>query len=317
MSRYISDLTAGTPVWIDENAIHCEWIYLGVDNSGNCRLLRVEAPLQKRMHSSNVATYPGSEADAWYEDETNGFLSRFDANTINALQATTICCADYATSGDGTVQYIETTRRAMPLSYKEVGFGGSETDVSFLPALLAYYNTSTANTARIAKNTAGSAVNWWLRSGYNAQQFRSVNAVGTAGNGLAAVTYSYQRPAISVAPATLVSDEGADSIFLLPDGRRTYWTIDALCKMGKSVSRPKKAKLIVPETNISSATYKVANNAGDASPAWVNCANGSVVDLPNTTKETTNYELAVKVDAQASTHDGCIGEPILIVETED
>ena len=119
-----------------------------------------------------------------------------------------------------------------------------------------------------------------------------------------------------MAAATIVSDEGADSIFLLPEGRRTYWTINAICKVGESVNRPKKAKLIVPEYNIQAASYQVSNNAGDASPAWVDCDNNDVCDLNNESKETTNFELAVKINAQASTHDGNVGEPILIVETE-
>ena len=41
MSRYISDLTPGTEVWIDENGEHTAYIYLGIDGSGYCRLLRV------------------------------------------------------------------------------------------------------------------------------------------------------------------------------------------------------------------------------------------------------------------------------------
>ena len=280
MSRTIADLTPGVGVWIDETVSgttsHVEYIYLGLDGSGNARLLRKFALVAKRMHSSNVAHYDGCEADLWHENEETGFLARFDAATINALQPTTICCSDYTVSADGTVEYPEIVRRAFPLSMKEFGFGGSETDVSFLPALKTYYATTSDNTARIGRSADGTAVNVWSRSGYSASQFRGVVNVGSAFGNYASFGGNWQRPAISVAAATIVSDEGADSIFLLPDGRRTTWNVSATVKMGQSTARPKKAKLMVAETSISAATYKVSNNAGDESPVWVNCANGGV-----------------------------------------
>ena len=62
-----------------------------------------------------------------------------------------------------------------------------------------------------------SAVNWWMRSGNSASQFRSVYSYGHAGNGNASYGNYWQRPAISVAPATIVSDEDADEILLLPE----------------------------------------------------------------------------------------------------
>ena len=49
---------------------------------------------------------------------------------------------------------------------------------------------------------------------------------------------------------------------------------------------------------------------------WVNCQNGGVCDLANTSKETTNYELGVKIHAKSGVHTGHVGEPVLIVEKE-
>ena len=314
MSRYIADLTPGLAVYLDENGVHVPWIFLGLDNSGNARLLRHYAVVAKRMHSSNVGHYAGCEADLWMENETDGFLSRFDAATINALEPTTICMSDYTLNEAGTVEYPEITRRCMALSYKELGYGGSETDVSFLAALQTYYDTTNANTARIGRSSDETAVNWWMRSGGSATQFRVVNANG-GGNNASNGGY-WQRPAISVAPATIVSDEGADSIFLLPEGRRTYWEIQATALLGSSAQRPKKAKLMIAETSITEATYQVSNNAKDASPVWVNCQNGGVCELTNTAKETTNYELGVKIHAKSGVHTGHVGEPVLIVEKE-
>ena len=314
-SRYISQLTPGCAVYVDENGVHTPYIYLGLDGSGNARLLRHYAVVAKRMHSANVAHYDGCEADLWMENEQTGFLSRFDAATINALEPTTICMSDYTLNEGGTVEYPEITRRCMALSYKELGYGGSETDVSFLAALQTYYDTTNANTARIGRSSDETAVVWWMRSGFSASQFRFVGYIGLAGYNFA--TYGgWQRPAISVAPATIVSDEGADSIFLLPEGRRTYWEIQATALLGSSAQRPKKAKLMIAETSITEATYQVSNNAKDANPVWVNCQNGGVCDLANTSKETTDYELGVKIHAKASVYNGRVGEPVLIVEKE-
>ena len=315
-SRYISQLTPGCAVYVDENGVHTPYIYLGLDGSGNARLLRHYAVVAKRMHSANVAHYAGCEADLWMENETDGFLSRFDAATINALEPTTICMSDYTLNEGGTVEYPEITRRCMALSYKELGYGGSETDVSFLAALQTYYDTTNANTARIGRSSDETAVYWWMRSGFSATQFRYVGAYGSASNYNAAHGNYWQRPAISVAPATIVSDEGADSIFLLPEGRRTYWEIQATALLGSSAQRPKKAKLMIAETSITEATYQVSNNAKDASPVWVNCQNGGVCELTNTAKETTNYELGVKIHAKSGVHTGHVGEPVLIVEKE-
>lgn len=316
MSRYIADLTPGVAVYLDENGVHVPWIYLGLDNSGNARLLRHYAVTAKRMHSSNVAHYDGCEADLWMENEQTGFLSRFDAATINALEPTTICMSDYTLNEGGTVEYPEITRRCMALSYKELGYGGSETDKSFLAALEAYYNTTNANTARIGRSSDETAVYWWMRSGVSASQFRYVNTVGGASSGNATNGSFWQRPAISVAPATIVSDEGADSIFLLPEGRRTYWEINATALLGSSAQRPKKAKLMIAETSITEAEYQVSNNAKDAAPVWVNCQNGGVCELTNTAKETDAYELGVKIHAKSGVHTGHVGEPVLIVEKE-
>ena len=314
-SRYISQLTPGCAVYVDENGVHTPYIYLGLDGSGNARLLRHYAVVAKRMHSANVAHYDGCEADLWMEDEQTGFLSRFDAATINALEPTTICMSDYTLNEGGTVEYPEITRRCMALSYKELGYGGSETDVSFLAALQTYYDTTNANTARIGRSSDETAVSWWMRSGFSASQFRYVYNLGAS---FSNATYGgyWQRPAISVAPATIVSDEGADSIFLLPEGRRTYWEINATALLGSSAQRPKKAKLMIAETSITEATYQVSNNAKDANPVWVNCQNGGVCDLANTSKETTDYELGVKIHAKASVYNGHVGEPVLIVEKE-
>ena len=218
MARTIKELTPGVGVKINERVgrtwQRIEYIYLGLDGSGNARLLRERAVMPKRMHSSNVARYDGCEADLWHENEETGFLARFDDATIAALRPTKICCQNVA---DGVTTYPEIMRRAFPVSMKEYGFSSDESDTNFLSALLAYYHTDDGHEAREQRNEDGWPVNVWMRSGNSAAAFRYVYASGAAYGNNATNGY-WQRPAISVSPDTIVSDEGADSIFLLPDG---------------------------------------------------------------------------------------------------
>lgn len=320
MSRKLGDLTAGIKLYLDETVsgvtTHVPFIYLGVGGNGNGLLLRHYVVAAKRMHSSHVAHYDGCEMDVFLENETTGYLSRFDENTIATFVPHEVSHSDYTLTDDGTVSYPVISRRCFLPTYKMLGYGGGEAGNSYLSALYTYYNTSTANTARIGRTTNETAVVYWMSSASSASQFRFVNTVGTAGNNNASDTSYYYRPALSVSLDTPVSDEGADEIFLLPEGRRTYWFIDAVTPVGKSVDRPAKAKLLVAEHNIQSVAYTVSNNAGDTTPVWTPITNGGVATLTNTMKETENYELAVRVEAQASTHDGYVGEPVLIVETE-
>lgn len=320
MSRTIADLTPGTVVWLDETISgttkHTPYYYLGLDESSIPRLFRQYAAAQKRMHSSNVASYDGCEADLWLEDETNGFLSRFDAATLAALQNTAIKYVDFNQSG--TAQVISIARRCFLLSYSEEGYGndpaGNEGQ-SYLEALKTATGKTDANQARIGYNEAGSAVYVWMRSAFSASNFRVVSTNGLADNGAATSGY-WLRPALSVAPATSVSDEGADAIFLLPDGRRTYWGIDATMSLGKTAKRPKQCKLTVPHDSFSVLAPQVCNNYGDATPTWVNCADGGVAQL-GTTKTAQDWELGVKIHAEAPAANRTIGEPSMIVEFEE
>ena len=226
MARTIKDLTPGVGVKINERVgktwQRTEYIYLGLDGSGNARLLRERAVMPKRMHSSNVAHYDGCEIDQWYEDEEIGFLARFDDATIAALRPTTICYED--NTGDVDT-YPEISRRAFPMSMKEYGFDSDEPGTNFLPALMAYYGTDDEYEAREQRNEDGWPVLVWSRSGYSATQFRSVYYNGSAASSNAACGY-WQRPAISVSPDTIVSDEGADTILLLPDDKKETSTGD-------------------------------------------------------------------------------------------
>ena len=316
MSRTISELSDGQIIYLDENEVHTPYIYLGLDENGNARLLRQYVVTTKRMHSSNVASYSGCEMDQYLEDEETGFLSRFDAATIDALQNTSILYADYNQSSDGTVQYLTIARRCFLLSYSELGFGGTAEGKSYLAALKTATGLTGDSAARIAYSTNGIAQGWWQRSAHSASQFRFVTSNGSSYSGNATNSNYCFRPALSVAPATPVSEQGEETVFLLPDGRRTYWEIDATYILGSTTRRPKTARVLLEESGVSESEKMVSNNAKDSNPIWYAVDSNGVADLLNDIKETTNWELGVKVYAKGATKDTKIYQPVLIVETE-
>ena len=313
MSRTIADLTAGTIIYLDETVdgtlSHVPFIYLGQDDSGNCRILRQYAAVAQKMNSTNEATYDGCLADTWLNNETDGYLSRFDGATRLSFVATQIKINSISTSTVGTI-----ARRCFLLSESEVGNTTTPDEgTSILDVLKTVANTTNANTARIAYKESLSAVSWWLRSAASKAQFRVVNRGNViSGN---AISTAWLRPALSVAPATIVSDQGEDTIYLLPDSSKLYREIDATIYCGSSTARPKKARAIVPATNCSLFELQISNNAKDDTPVWVSAQNNVAVDLSNKTKTTENWEIGVKIYAQSGGK-ALIGEPIVIAETE-
>lgn len=315
MSRTIADLTPGQILHLNETVSDVlsivPYIYLGQDESGNCLILRQYAAIAKRMHSSNVAVYDGCEADVWLEDEDTGYLSRFDAATRAALVSTQIKYNDPSLGDVATI-----ARRCFLLSYTNLGYATTPDEgMSFLSALMTAAGTTSANTARITYSEAQTAVNAWMRSASSETQFRSVGTNGGAGIYNATSTGFWLRPALSVAPATIVSDETEDTIYLLPDPDKLYREVGATIYMGESADRPAKAKLLIDLTNLTDVELYVSNNAKDTAPVWVEAQNGAVVDLTNTAKETENWQLGVKVYGRSGGK-GIIGEPALIVYKE-
>ena len=315
MSRTIAELTPGQILHLNETVSDVlsivPYIYLGQDESGNCLILRQYTAVPKRMHSSNVAVYDGCEADVWLEDEDAGYLSRFDAATRAALVSTQIKYNDPSLGDVATI-----ARRCFLLSYTNMGYATTPDEgMSFLSALMTAAGTTTANTARLHYNEAQTAVIAWMRSAISESQFRGVFTSGRAGGLNASNAGYWLRPALSVAPATIVSDETEDTIYLLPDPDKLYREVGATIYMGESADRPAKAKLIIDLTNLTDVELYVSNNAKDAAPVWVAAQNGAVVDLPNTAKETENWQLGVKVYGRSGGK-GIIGEPALIVYKE-
>jgi len=320
MSRTIADLTAGVAIYVDEivNGVttHTPYIYLGVDEGGNARLLRQYVLPTQRMNSVGTASYAGCEMDLWLEDSSNGFLSIFDADTLNALVNTSIKYVDYNQSADHTAQVLQISRRCFLLSYSEAGFGdasaGNEGQ-SYLSALQTFTG-KTGNAARIAYSQDNAAIDYWTRSAHNASAFKFVGKTGGSDYSIATNGTRAPRPALSVAASTPVSDEGAEEIFLLPDGRRTTWDVSIEMGIGNSADRPMYASVHVDGSYITGETLQICNNYGDATPVWETCSNTGYAVFTNTTKETTDWEIGIKIHAEGSNPSAYINEPIVLIQ---
>lgn len=265
----------------------------------------------RRINPTNVANYIDSEMDSWLIDDQAGYLSYFDVKMRACVIPTTIKVKPYD-SDDIT----EIARQAFLLSASEAGFTGvADEGESILPALKSHRDTTSDNTARIAYNSAGTAAYWWLRSANSAEQMRVVGTNGGLGSDRASTAWICPRPAFKVRNGTMVSDETEDTIYILPDPTHLYRELEFVAYLGEAENRPKKAKVQVEIANATESRIKISNNAKDTNPVWVACANGGVVELTNTVKETENWELGVKIYAKSGGR-ATVGEPALIVEVE-
>lgn len=321
MSRTLSQLSPGTVVWLYESIAGesntVKYIYLGQNSAGNAILLREAGADRRAMSAANVASYNASAVDLYLEDVQAGFLARFDASTLAAMRNTTISWKDYTQSTDGAGQVLSAARRCFLLSAYELGLGGSEGGMSFLPALKAWCNTSTSNTARLLLNANGTAVPYWTRSASDATHFIIINSSGSSASNMANRTENLIRPAISFDPDTPVSEAAAENIFLLPDSHQTFWQISFTASLGIPDKRPIMGKLFVPnELSADDAmTLKVCSNYADPEPTWISCENGGTAVF-GTQKTGAHWELGVKVDARTSAPGRIVFEPAIIIETE-
>ena len=315
MSRTISELTPGTKVYYDVTkdgeTKPWEFIVLGPSEQGNSVLIMFALCfMQKRMAATNVAEYNECEADTFLDGD---FLTTyFDEKFIAALTPTQIKCYSIAAAATQTL-----ARKCFLPSYTELGWtSANDEGASYLPALKTWSNNTGDNAARVAYNSAGAASWWWMRSAVSGSQFRFVYANGGAGSDIASYTGNWFRPVLSVANATIVSDQGEETIYILPDENKLYREAEATLFLGSSVKRPKKVRLLTDVENATEQTWKVSNNAKDETPTWVTTAEDGTAELTNTTKTTDNWELGVHVYVKSGGK-AIVQEPILLVETEE
>ena len=310
MSRTISQLDVGTSVYIEENGTAKEYVLLKKDESG-CIVLRANAYEARRMNATNVTNYEDSEMDQWLLDETNGFMSLFDSATKAAIVSRSRPTFDY---GDTECRYI--SRRAFLLTYGEMFLStptALEPNTGLTAPLMIWKGTSGTDAARIAKNEAGQAVNWWESSPYSSANFYYVNSSGTSSHNSASSSSSWARPALNVASATIVSDEGASTIYLLPSGGSRAVSFEG--SVVESVRRPMRVSVEYNAVGLSNVDVKVCNNYGDSTPTWESVTSGQDKTLTNTTKQTENWKLGIKCYGESQGY-GYFNEPIVKLEVE-
>ena len=314
MARTIAELAAGVILYLDETVegvkTHTPYINLGLDESGNARVLRQNAGPQRKMHTTNTAVYDGCGADVWLNDTESGFLSRFDAATLGALVETNIKCATFPTS---TVSMVTLSRKCYLPSYGEVYtpvMDAIQDGTSILDAL----KTATGETEDAKARAADKG--YWLRSGYSdARSYRNVLTTGyvTMTDAATNSTLPSMRPILALAANTPVSDEGAPAIFLLPEARETRWSIQTEMSLGSMDVSPTQCTLIWQNDDaISEYHYQICSNYGEEMPDWYDVKNGDTVTLREPNSD-GGWTLGARVVAYADEAGGGIGEPILIM----
>jgi len=301
MSRTLNQLDLGTSVYLEENGTPKEYILLKKDVDG-CILLRAQALEARRINPTNVSNYEGSEMDNWLINEETGYMSLFNAATKNAIISRSRPTFDF---GDSECRWI--SRRAFLLTQGEM-FNSTASAVEPLTTLAPVLSLWNPTLGRICHNESDQAVVWWLSSPYSAADVLVVSSNGSLNYYSASFAYGWARPALNVAAATIVSDEGADRIYLMPD--QSYREVSFSGKALEVAERPIKAVVEYEATNLYDVVVEVCNNYGDASPVWVPCTSGVEVDLTNTVKQTTNWQVGVRCYGKSQGY-GYFEEPIV------
>ncbi len=314
MSRPISEINLSEVLHYEEtiNGVTSTVAYwpLWKESDGVVLLRALALDTWREMNNTNDATYIGCVMDNWLEDDTDGYLSYFDAKMRACIIPATIKVKPY---GSDTV--TEIARRAFLLSESNIIAAGGDEGDSILPVLKTHTGETNDNNARKAYNSAGVAVYWWLRTAGSVEQFWRVNTSGIIYSSNATSNYS-PRPAFKVSNDTMVSDATEDTIYILPDASKLYRELSFTAVVGETENRPMKAKVQVSITNATESTIQASNNAKDETPVWVDCTADQVVELSNATKTSDKWALGVKVYAKSEGKATC-SEPVVIVEVEE
>ena len=164
-------------------------------------------------------------------------------------------------------------------------------EVNVVPALMINKGAIDANNARIARNeTDTENIFVWLRSAYSATNFRIVDSYGSTGS-YGATYAGWLRPVLNVLPDTIVSDEGADIIYLLPEEKSRK--VEYIGKIGTASVLPTIGCAKIDTSNLTNTVIKVTNNYGDSVPVWQTVQNGVQFNFTNAQKQTENWELGI------------------------
>ena len=183
-SLKLSDLTAGDPVKFSVSGK--VYIYLGI-KYGNAQILR-EQVIDSSTKKTSL-TYVDGAADTYL---TGTYYDSFSTAQQAKMRDSDvgIYVSDKTTRTSATI----TRKIYMPPTSL---IGGSGTALS---ALKRYYNTTSTNTARIAKDSGGTARSYWTSDANSSDvtMVTVISSAGAAGSNSAGATNYYIRPVISV-----------------------------------------------------------------------------------------------------------------------
>lgn len=302
----------GTVINVKENGTPIPYILISKD-SYSCELLRQDCVVAKRMNNTSTTDYTDCEVDRYLSsDSTGGFLERFDSDTKAALVMRSISTFSY---GDTDCHYI--SRKCYLPSYGQCFLGAPTAlypEKTIIPALFLWKGILDGNSARIAKdNLAASAVGWWLRSPQSATVYRFTSNTGAINSAFATYANNWCRPILSVASATIASDDGTGVIQLLPVATHREVAFEGLA--GTSSTRPRKALVRYAVHGLSNISVQVCNNYGDDNPVWVDATAGTEVTFLNETKQTPQWQVGIKCYGDTeSWSSGYFKEPVVLVE---
>ena len=169
-----------------------------------------------KTNNTNVSTYIDGLMDIWLNNTESGYLSRFDAKMQACIIPTTIKVKPADSDA-----VTEIARQVFLLAESNVVAAGGVEGGSILSVLKTHTGETNDTNARKAYNSAGIAVNYWLRSAASAEQCRYVYSNGGVVSSGAAGSNS-ARPAFKVSKDTMVSDATEDTIYILPDASKLY-----------------------------------------------------------------------------------------------
>ena len=173
------------------------YIYLGVINGTAWMLLERVLNTAVKMRNNTLCDYENSNIDTYL---STTYYGTFGQKYQNAMKDTTVTfpASDGSTVSDKTI-----TRKIFLLTSAQIGNSNVN---NVLSTLKKYYNTTSANTARIAKDANGTNRAWWTCTAVSISNMKSVGSSGSFGDtppNTAGGTL-YRRPVVSINKETEV-----------------------------------------------------------------------------------------------------------------
>lgn len=179
--------------------------FIVMEQTENYTIIMRDVALGSRAQSSAVTTnadYDGSPVDTYL---TGTYIPSFSQIFKNIMVTAPVVIS---TNYDGTTGTKTINRNCVVPSQTQMQKSG------WLAALKSYYGVTTDNQARIAYNSSGTAVAYWLCNAYpsNSGLYYTISSGGAVGR-TAAYGHTYnQRPLIFIDPTAKVIFDGTQYV---------------------------------------------------------------------------------------------------------